>query len=172
MKYLFIAIFILVCSYNGYAQITEFKKEWITHLRWHNGLVTNFHQQPDLYVGGLQLTAQYGILPGKIRAGAAAGFFHTAKKLQAVAGITSSFLIKQFKAGNFGTAGNIHATLEHLWGTKKQQLFGGGIHADALNKITIGFTAHRDYKLNNWWWQSVIGFKLSKTKKAAQPFNQ
>lgn len=169
MKYLTIFCIILWCM-QASAQVTEFKKEGILHLRIHNGMVTNFAEAPDLYVGGMQLAWQYGVVPGRIRLGATGGVFYTNKQVQALAGPTASLLLKSFKAGEFGTAGNLHLSLEHLWGTEKQKLVGGGLHADVLNKLVLGLTTHYDYEWENWWIQTVIAIKLGKVKKAEREF--
>ena len=92
--------------------------------------------------------------------------------MQAVAGPLLSLKLKTLKAREFGSLGNINLTAEHLWGTGEQRLFGLGINLDLLNKIVIGLSAHRDYKLNSWWFQNGIAFRVSKKKKVEQPFNQ
>jgi hypothetical protein len=37
---------------------TEFRKGWATYLKLDNGVISNFHLAPDLYLGGLQLNPQ------------------------------------------------------------------------------------------------------------------
>jgi hypothetical protein len=154
------------------AQDPEFAKGFVMHLRWHNGMVTNFHSQPDLYVAGLQVVPQVTVIPAKLRIGAVAGAFYTNKNVDALFGPTLSYKLKTFNAGPFGSAANIHITVDHLWGTNKQQLFGGGLHLDLLNKLTLGITSHRDYKLSNWWLQTAVGIRISKIKTTTEPFNQ
>ena len=141
------------------------------YLKLQNGMITNFHSAPDLYVGGLQLIPEVSVIPRKLRLGVIAGAFYTNKKLQAAFGPTLAFKLKTFNAGPFGSAANLHLTLDHLWGTDQQKLFGGGLHIDLLNKIIIGFTVHRDYNLNSWWIQSAIGILISKLKKTVELFN-
>ncbi len=161
---------LLFCFVQLHAQVTEYKKEGVLHLRVHNGMVTNFKAAPDLYAGGMQLAWQYGVAPGRLRLGAAAGGFYSQKQIQGIAGPTASLLLKSFKAGEFGTAGNIHLSFEHLWGTEKQKLIGGGLHADVLNKIVLGLTTHYDYQWENWWIQTVIAIRLNKIKKPEREF--
>lgn len=133
---------------------------------------TNFHRGADLYVGGLQFIPQVGVIPGKLRAGAVAGAFYSGQKLEAQFGPTISVKLKTVSAGPFGSAANIHFTADHLWGTGKQKLAGGGIHLDLLNKIVLGLTAHRDYEFNSWWLQTALGLRLNKIKKTSEPFNE
>ncbi|MES2850035.1 MAG: hypothetical protein V4685_13330 [Bacteroidota bacterium] len=143
----------------------EFPKEFIMHLKLHNGMVTNFSNAPDGYVGGIQLIPQYTLVKNKIRAGVIADGYYTGKKFQAAFGPTLSFKLKTFKLGVFGTGGNAHINIDHLWGTGKERLLGGGINLDIGNKIVLGLTAHRDYNLNTWWFQNTLGIRISKVKK-------
>ncbi len=167
MKFIITTLaFIFILSRLLAQQDPEFPKEFIMHLKWHNGMVTNFHSSsPDPYAGGLQLIPQFTLVPHLIRGGLIAGTFYTGKKLQASVGPTVSVKLLTIRAKPFGSAGNINLNFDHLWGTNKQQLFGGGINADILNKSIIGLLIYRDYNLNNWWVQGAISFRLSKVKK-------
>lgn len=152
------------------AQDPEFpKKEFIMHLRVHNGMVTSFKSSPDLYVGGLQLVPQFTVIENRLRTGIIAGGFYTGKKLQALIGPTVSFKLKTLSLKNFGSGGNVNLSIDHLWGTGKQRLIGGGLNIDLLNFIVTGASIHRDYNLNNWWLQGTIGFRISKVKKIPHP---
>jgi hypothetical protein len=148
----------------------EFPKGFIMYAKLHSGMVTNFKAAPDLYVGGIQLVPMFTVAPHKLRAGIIADGFYTGKKLQAAAGPIVAWKIKTLQAGVFGSAANINLTFDHLWGTEEQQLIGAGINADVLNLLLIGITAHRDYNLNNWWFESSIGIRISKKPKPKEPF--
>lgn len=161
---------IVLWSIQSHAQITEFKNEGILHLKIHNGMVTDFTEAPDLFIGGMQLAWQYGVVPGRVRLGVTGGGFYTDKQLQALAGPTASLLLKSFDAADFGTAGNLHLSLEHLWGSGNQKLLGGGLHADVLNRFVLGLTSHYDYEWKNWWIQSVVAIRLSKPKEPKREF--
>lgn len=150
----------------------EFPKGSIIYFRLHNGMITTFHSPPDQYVAGVQLVPQITIIPSKLRAGVIAGGFYANKKLQAALGPTLSWKLKSFNAGVFGTAGNLHLSLDHLWGTDKQRLAGGGLNLDLLNKLTLSITTHRDYNLNTWWIQTAMGIRISRKKSTPEPFNQ
>jgi hypothetical protein len=152
------------------AQDPEFpKKEFIMHLRVHNGMVTSFKSSPDLYAGGVQLIPQFTVAENLMRAGIIAGGFYTGKKLQALIGPTVSFKLKTISLKNFGSGGNINLSIDHLWGTGKQRLFGGALNIDLLNFIVIGAGVQRDYHLNNWWLQGTFAFRISKVKKIPHP---
>lgn len=152
------------------AQDPEFpKKEFIMHLKMHSGMVTNFKSAPDLFVGGLQLVPQFTIVENHLRGGIIAGGFYTNKKLEGLIGPTVSLKLKTFALKSFGSGGNVNLSLDHLWGTGKQHLFGGGLNLDLLNFIVIGASVHRDYNLNNWWLQGNVGFRISKVKKIPHP---
>lgn len=172
MKFISINLFLFFFSLQLWAQDPEFPREFIMHLKLHNGMVTNFRgQTPDIYVGGIQLIPQYTIIKNVVRAGVVLDGFYTSKKLQAALGPTLSIKLKTLHAKPFGSAGNIHLNIDHLWGTEKQRLLGGGINADIGNRIVLGLAVHRDYYLNNWWLQNTLGLRISKVKKLSEPFN-
>ncbi len=149
----------------------EFPKEFIMHLKLHNGMVTNFTKAPDVYIGGIQVIPQYTIVPKKLRGGIIGDLYYTGKKIQAAFGPTVSYKLKTFRAAPFGSVGNVHVSIDHLWGTNKERLFGGGINADLGNKLVLGLAVHRDYNLNTWWLQNTLGIRISKVKKTPEPFN-
>lgn len=161
--------FITVCAP---AQDTEFAKGFIIHAGLHSGMISAFNRSPELYVGGFQLIPQYTFVPGKLRAGIVAGGFYAAKHFEAQLGPTISVKLKTFNAGPMGSAANIHVSANHLWGTGEQKLIGGGIHADILNRLVLGITAHRDYAFNTWWLQSALAIRISPTKKTREIFNE
>ncbi|RYF91506.1 MAG: hypothetical protein EOO03_01175 [Chitinophagaceae bacterium] len=168
----FVIIFSMLVSTFVAAQDTEFSGGYTLHAKLHNGVSTNFHRGADLYVGGLQLIPQIAVAPGKLRIGAVAGVFYSGQKLEGQLGPTISVKLKTINAGPFGSAANVHLTADHLWGTGKQKLAGGGFHVDLLNKIVLGLTAHRDYEFKSWWLQTALGLRLSKIKKTTEPFNE
>lgn len=169
MKQSTLLLFFCLYGANLSAQTdTEFPKEFIMHLKLHNGMVTNFTNAPDGYAGGLQLLPQYTIVKNKIRGGVVADGYYTGKKFNAAFGPTLSFKLKTIKLAPFGTGGNIHINIDHLWGTNKERLLGGGINIDIANKIVLGLTAHRDYNLNTWWFQNTLGLRISKVKKLSE----
>lgn len=147
---------------------TEFPKEFIMHVKLHNGMVTNFTNAPDVYVGGIQLIPQYTLIEKKLRGGIIGDVYYTGKKIQAAVGPTISIKLKTFRVAPFGSAGNLHLSIDHLWGTNKERLLGGGINADIGNKLILGLSVHRDYNLNTWWLQNTLGLRISKTKKLPQ----
>ena len=172
MKYLFYISFNLFFISCLAQTDTEFPPGFIMHAKLHNGMITDFHRGADLYVGGFQLIPQVTLVPGKLRAGVVAGGFYGGKIVEGQFGPTISVKLKTFNAGPFGSAANLHLTGDHIWGTGKQKLAGGGIHVDLLNKLVLGLTAHRDYEFNTWWLQSALGLRLSKIKKTKEPFNE
>lgn len=163
---------ILLCGFaaNCPAQTDpEFPKGFIMYAKLHNGMVTHFSSAPDLYVGGLQLAPQYTVVPNLLRAGLVAGGFYGNKKIQGEFGPSLSLKLKTFKANlhgaGVGSFGNLNLLVDHLWGTGKQRLLGGGLLLDAGNLLSFGLTTHRDYQFNNWWFQSEISIRISKKQK-------
>jgi hypothetical protein len=171
MKRIIIPLLLLLTMQLSAQNDPEFPKGFVTYLKLTNGMVTQFNSYPDLYTGGLHILPEFTVVEHKLRVGANVGAFYTDKKLQGAAGPLLSLKLKTFQAKAFGSAGNINLTVEHLWGTNKQQLIGVGFNVDLLNKIVIGIFAHRDYHLNTWWFQNGVAFRISKTKKIVEPFN-
>jgi len=149
---------------------TEFPKEFIAHIRLHSGMITNSGNTADIFVGGLQLVPQFTLIEHKLRGGVVIGAFYAYKEINGLFGPTISWNIKEFKGGHFGSLGNLHLNFDHLWGTDKQRLAGAGINLDLLNKLIVSLSAHRDYKLENWWIQSGIAFRISKVKQPKETF--
>lgn len=150
---------------------TEFPKGVVLYAKLHQGMVTQFNRLPDQYAGGFQFVPQITILPGRWRLGVIAGGLFMQKQLEAQLGATMSFKLKDVEASVFGSAGNVHLSFDYIVGTGKQQLVGGGINIDALNKLLLAVTAHRDVTLNSWWFQTSFGFRLNRNKKIKEPFN-
>lgn len=148
---------------------TEFPEGFILYGRLHSGMVTNFHSSPDLFVGGIQVVPQVAVVPHLLRAGVVAGTFFTNSKMQGEFGPLVAVKLKTFfvnlQGTRAGSLGNLQLQLDHLWGTGRQRLMGGGIIFDAGNLITAGMTGHRDYRLKTWWFHTQIGVRISKKKK-------
>jgi hypothetical protein len=170
-------VFILiVCMFfmqENFAQKdTEYPKGFIMHTKLHNGMVTNFKSGADLYVGGIQLVPQFTVVENKMRAGVVAGVFYSGKALEGQFGVSTFVKLKTLKALVFGSAANVNLSAEHLWGTGKQKLIGGGINLELLNLLVLSLTTHRDYEYKTWWLQTSIGIRISKKKKMREPFNE
>ena len=168
MKLLIPIIFCLLSLQLAAQSDPEFPKEFIVHVKLHNGMVTNFSSAPDLYVGGIQLIPQYTLVRKLLRGGIIGDVYYTGKNIQAAFGPTLSIKLKTFKAAPFGSLGNLNLNIDHLWGTNKERLLGGNLNVDLGNKIVLGLTVHRDYNLNNWWLQNTLGIRISKIKKLSQ----
>jgi hypothetical protein len=166
-----IACFFFLNVMPAFAQDTQFPKTWELHLRLQNGMITEFHSLPDLYAGGLVFAPQYGIIPHRLRIGAVGGLIYAGKKLNGIYGASASLKLKSLETKLFGF-GNLHVTAEHLWGTNKIRLAGGGPYIELAHRLLIGLTAHRDYRNNTWWFQSNIAIKLNKMKTDEQDFNR
>lgn len=163
----FFVIFLTSIQTDAVAQSDpEFPKGFIMYAKFHTGMVTNFTHYPDLYTGGLQLASQVTVIPHLLRAGAISGVFYTNKNMDVEIGPSLSIKLKTFKANlqgaQVGSVGNINLLIDHLWGTGKQRLFGGGIILDLGNLLTVGIISHRDYNLKTWWFQVEVGIRISK----------
>ncbi|HKZ67625.1 MAG TPA: hypothetical protein VJ111_14765 [Chitinophagaceae bacterium] len=171
---MFFPMLLLFCltAQSQNADDTEFRKGWATYLKLDNGVISNFHSSPDLYVGGLQVNPQITVVEHKLRIGATAGFVYANKKIAGLFGPSFAFKLKSFNLKNLAGLANLQLIAEHNWGTEKQQLVGGGIGLELLQKAMLIFTAHRDYNLNTWWIQAHVGIRLKKNKNKVPEFNQ
>ena len=150
---------------------TEFQKGFIILLKVNNGIVTDFHSAPDLYAGGLGLNPQVTVVEHCLRLGANAGFVYTNKKFSGLFGPMLALKIKNFDLKTLAGFANLQLIAEANWGTGKQQMAGGGLGLEILQKLQLSFTAQRDYNLNSWWLQAHIGLQLNKKKIPADEFN-
>ena len=149
----------------------EFRKEFLLALKTENGLATNFHKGTDPSVMNLNLVPQLTLVEHHLRGGITAGLFYQDQRMQTLIGPSLFWKLKTLKASVFGSVANIQLSGEHLWGSRGQRLIGGGIHLDALNKITLGPVIHRDYSNNQWWFRFSVGYRLTKPKMPKEPFN-
>ena len=167
MKSAALITLLLLFSFRVFAQDPEFPKgEFIMHLNLHSGMVTTFNSNtPDLYTGGVQLVPQYTFITHLMRGGVIADAFYTNKSVQGAFGPTLSIKLKTLMAQPYGSLGNINLSIDHLWGTGRQRLVGGGLNADIANLFMLGISLQKDYGLHNWWLQSNLAFRISKKKK-------
>ncbi len=145
----------------------EFPKGAVMYLESHHGIATNFHNSPDLFVGYLSITPQVTIVPAHLRLGATAGLLFNNKKFDGLFGPNLVLKLKTLDVKPMGSILNLQLKLEHLWGTNKQKLIGGGLSAEIGQIVLIGLSLHRDYGLNYWWFQGGLGYNLLHKKKTA-----
>jgi hypothetical protein len=143
----------------------EFPKGWVMYLESHHGIATNFQQSPDLFVGFLSITPQVTIVPSHLRLGGTAGLLFTNKRFDGLFGPNLVAKITTLNVKQMGSILNLQLKAEHLWGTNKQKLIGGGIYAELGQLLLIGLSMHRDYGLNYWWFQGGLGYNLLHKKK-------
>jgi hypothetical protein len=143
----------------------EFPKGWVLYLEAQQGMSTDFHATADTYVGGLGLSPAITLIPQHLRLGTTADLLYTNKKILAVFGPRVAWKLKTFNLNPLGSIMNLHLRLEQLWGTEKQSVFGGGPVVEAGQLFTLSLTAHRDYRLNYWWFRTGLGFNLLYQKR-------
>lgn len=154
-------------------QITEFTKGGILLVKLNNGLTTGLGAyMPDLYTGGLALSPQVTVVPDRLRLGANAGMVYNNKQISGLFGPVAVLKLTDLRTSKpMALAfGNLQLLAEANWGTHQQRMAGGGIGLELLQKIQLGLTAQRDYHLNQWWFQSFIGYQFNKTKKIKPQF--
>lgn len=174
MKKSLIGILSSIIFLSAYAQKDpEFPKGFVLYLHAQDGMVTNFTTAPDLFVAGLGLTPQVTVIPGYLRLGATASAVFNNKKLDGLFGPNIGIKLASLKASNLGSILNLQLQLDHLWGTTHQKLLGGALQSEIGQILKISFSAHRDYGMNDWWFQGGIGFNLlhKKRKKLEDPMD-
>lgn len=170
---LFLLLLLTVCNTGLRAQTDpEFRKGYIFHLQLQQGLQTNFHKGSDLYVASILAMPEFTVIPSKLRMGAAAGLYYSGKKILAAAGPLLTYKLKTFEARQLASFANLNLRAEHLWLSEKNNIAGLGLQLDLLNKLQISFMTHRAYLINQWWFETGIGLRLSKIKKDKEPFNE
>lgn len=151
-----------------YAQ-SEFTKGWIFPLELSQGAVTAFNETPDLYLATLAFSPQVTVVPGRLRIGVTGGGAFTNKRIYGIGGGRVSLLLWNGPKVLESTVFNVQLVGEHLWGTKDQRLAGGGLAAEIGHMATLSVKTHRDYMLNNWWFQATLGMHLFRKKIAPPP---
>ena len=149
----------------------EFPKGWVMYLQEHHGAVTNFTSSPDLFISSLRLSPQVTVVPGHLRLGGTAAGVFTNKKLQGAFGpnLVVNLLAPDVK--KLGSVLNVQLQGEYLWGTAQQRLIGGLLNIEIGQLIVVGLSAHRDYALNQWWFQAGVGYNLLHKKMASDPLD-
>ncbi|ANH79613.1 hypothetical protein A8C56_00265 [Niabella ginsenosidivorans] len=158
-------------SANAQQQVTEFTKGALLLIKLDNGFTTGFRSYtPDLYTGGLTINPQVTVIANTLRLGANAALAYNDKKASGLFGPMAALRLATIETKNYGSLANIHLIAAANWGTSHQQMAGGGIGVELLQKVQLGITAQRDYRLNNWWFQSFIGYQFNKRKKIVNEF--
>lgn len=164
-----LCLFIFECVAQ---QPTEFNKGGVLLIKLNNGFISGFKSStPDLYTGGPGLNPQITVIENVLRLGANASLAYNNKKTSGLFGPMAALKITDLKTKNYGSLANVHLIAEANWGTNKQQMAGGGVGVELLQKLQVGLTAQRDYHLNNWWFQSFIAYQFNKRKKIASEFD-
>ncbi|MBO9619361.1 MAG: hypothetical protein J7539_10035 [Niabella sp.] len=153
-------------------QITEFTKGGILLIKLDNGFTSGLKSYtPDLYTGGLTANPQLTVVPDVLRLGVNAGVAYNDKRFSGLFGPMAALKLTDIKTKNYGSLANIHLIAEANWGTNHQQMAGGGVGIELLQKLQVGATVQRDYHLNNWWFRSFIAYQLNFRKKIVNEFN-
>jgi len=173
MKQLLLCIACTCIFLGASAQKTpEFPKGWVLYLQEHHGVSTNFTAAPDLFVSSLRLSPQVTVVPGHLRLGATAAAAFTHKKADGLFGphLVVNLLSPDVK--KMGSVLNIQLQGEYLWGTRNQRLVGGLLNFEIGQILVAGLSMHRDYALNEWWFQAGVGYNLLRKKISNDPMGK
>lgn len=165
MKRMFVCCACLILFFSAAAQTdTEFPKGWVMYLQSQLGTTTHSTSSPDLFLSSLRLSPQMTVVPGYLRLGATAAAVFNNKRADGTFGPNLVVKLASVNVQQLGSLLNLQLQLEHLWGTGKQKLLGGLLHAELGQLLIIGLSMHRDYGLNDWWFQGGIGYNLLRKK--------
>ena len=157
-------------SFCAFAQQppTEFEKGMVLNLELLQGF-TKAKSAPELYLADLRLSPQWTIAPGVLRAGVTGGVFYSSSNISGFAGPNLALNLKTVNAGQMGSLLNLQLVLEHLWGTDKQRLLGGGFRTEIGKKLLLSILTHRDYHLNYWNLEFGVGINFLRRKRDNGP---
>ena len=157
-------------SFCAFAQQspTEFTKGMVLNLELLQGF-TKAKSAPELYLADLRLSPQWTIAPGVLRAGVTGGLFYSNSNVSGFGGPSVALHLKTVNAGQMGSLLNLQLVLEHLWGTDKQRLLGGGFRTEIGKKLLLSILSHRDYHLDYWNLEFGVGINFLRKKSSPVP---
>lgn len=157
------ALLFLLLAYSSAASGQDFREKWVLPVGLSQGFIKS-RATPELFVGQLSLAPQWKLVDRTLRAGLLAGGFFTAGKVYGLAG--PQLALKVARLGNVFTAdvGNLHLTAHYQLGTGRQQLVGGGVHADLAEILLLSLTYQRDVHNRANWFQVGIAYHLFREK--------
>lgn len=144
---------------------TEFTKGMVLNLELLQGF-TKAKSSPEFYLADLRLSPQWTIAPGVLRAGITGGMFYNNSNISGFGGPNLALNLKTVNAGQMGSLLNLQLVLEHLWGTDKQRLLGGGFRTEIGKKLLLSILTHRDYRLDYWNLEFGVGINFLRTKSS------
>ena len=166
MNRLLVGLLGLLLTGTAYAQNDpEFPKGWVMYFEAQQGLRTTFDPRPDLFATSASLCPQITVVPAHFRIGGSAGLAFTDKQFSGMFGPRASLKLKTIRLKNLGSLFNLQLELEHLWGTRKERLFGGDLKLEIIQLLSLKLSAHRDHALGNWWFMAGAGINLFHKKR-------
>ena len=158
----------LIFTLRTFAQTDpEFSRGAILYLSAHQGVNTAFNASPDHYIGGMDLTTQFAIIPGHLRLGAGGGFVFTNKNISGLAGPRLAWKLKTFQLKPAGSVLNLQLQAEHLWGTDDEKLVGGLLGIELFKTLSFMVMAHREFHWDRWWFRAGLGWNLLHKKRTS-----
>jgi hypothetical protein len=155
-------LFLLLVLSSG-ASGQDFNEKRVLPIELSQGFIKS-RATPELFVGQVSLAPQWKLIDRKLRAGLVAGGFFTAGKVYGLAGPQMALKIAQLGKVFTTDVGNIHLTANYQLGTKRQQLVGGGIHADLAEILLLSLRYQRDVHNQANWFQVGLAYHLFRKK--------
>lgn len=118
-----------------------------------------------LYLATLQLTPQWTLVPGRLRAGPTLGLFYPGTRLGALAGGRLTLRVAQGPPVFLGSSFHVHLLAEYLplvrdspdrW----RQWVGAGVGVETSNLLTLSLKLHRDLTWPATYGQLAVAFNL------------
>lgn len=157
------ALFLLLLALSLSASGQDFNEKMVLPIELSQGFIKS-RATPELFVGQLSLAPQWKLIDRTLRAGLIAGGFFTAGNIYGLAGPQLALKIARLGKVFTADAGNVHLSANYQFGTRQQQLVGGGIHADLAEILILSLKYQRDVHNQANWFQFGIAYHLFREK--------
>ena len=133
---------------------------------------------PKLYLATLQITPQYTVVPGRLRAGMTGGGFYQGSQLGWLGGPRVTLKVLEGPTVLTASSYNIHLLGEYLFGTRSgaerdRQWLGGGVGLELDDLLGFSLKLHRDQRQPVTYFQFGVSFNPTKPKiRPLPPVNE
>ncbi len=133
---------------------------------WPLELAQGFIGSGQAYAGTAKIARMFKVVPGKLRVGPVAGGLLVGGEGSFLLGARAAYCLKPFKAGVFGTWGNLQARVEGQWCSEGFFRPGGGLEVEVAERVLVGVhgyvTLDPDLDSSPGWLMTSLAFNLDK----------
>ncbi|GAB3163571.1 hypothetical protein [Telluribacter humicola] len=127
---------------------------------------------PKLYLATLQITPQYTLVPGRLRAGVTGGGFYQGSRFGWLGGPRVTLKVLEGPSVLTASSYNIHLLGEYLFGKRsgaenERQWLGGGVGFELDDLLILSLKLHRDQRQPITYFQ--FGVSVNVTKPRIRP---